>query len=92
MIKLIIGSACLMSLSAFAAGHAGLDTTLKCIPNADNYDLVKELNAISINRVNDVTNQYKSAKVSESIIAENIDLATCLNAVTDIEAKKIIKH
>lgn len=92
MKKLILGLACLMSLSTFAAGHAGLDTTLKCIPNGDNFDLVKVLNAISINRVNNVTNMYKATKVSESTIAEDIDLADCLNAVTDMEAKKIIKH
>lgn len=92
MKRLIIGLTLLTSMSSFAAGHGGLDTTLKCVPSDEGYALIKELSAISINRVSNVTNVYKSTKISESVIAENIGLQTCLDAVTDMEAKKIINH
>ena len=82
----------LLAVSAIAADHAGLDSTFKCVPKGDKYNLVKELNAVSIYRINNVHNQYTKTNVSETIIAEEIDMDTCINAVAKLEAAKIIKQ
>ncbi len=89
MKKSLILLAFVISSTITAAEHAGLDSTLKCVPGDQGFNLVKELSAVYVNKVNNVFNKYHEVGVSEKVIAEGIDLETCLGVISDAEAKKL---
>ena len=79
----------MMTSLTFAADHAGLESNFKCAPSSEGYNLVKELKAISINKVNNVKNIYNVSKIDEITLVEGITLDACSELVIDLEIGKL---
>ena len=79
------------SLSVLAAEITRFETTLICNPVGNNsYDLVKKISVIDGGKLNEKHSYYTLKEISQVVIFSDIDAQTCINAITDFEAKKMV--